>query len=157
MPSFLPTFFVRSQGLRKLYGQMFAPLLERFRLTQLEMDIILFLANNPGYDTARDIVELRHLAKSHVSVGVESLAGRGLLERFYQEGNRKVIHLRLLPAADGIVAAGREVQRQYGEALFQGFSQEEREELVRLLNRISQNVDNAFTTPGKGGRNSHGL
>lgn len=144
MPSFLPVLFIRSQGLRKLYSQMLAPLLENFHLTQLELDIILFLANNPGYDTARDIVELRHLSKSHVSVGVDSLAGRGLLERSYQAGNRKTIHLRLLPAADEIVAAGREVQQQYGETLFRGFSQAQREELVQLLDRISRNVDSAL-------------
>ena len=81
----LPTFFIRSQGIRKLYCSLFTPLLERRGLTQLEMDILLFLANNPEYDTARDIVEKRHLAKSHVSVGVDALAGRGLLERQLRE------------------------------------------------------------------------
>ena len=60
----LPAFFVRSRGAGKLYGLLFTPLLERHTLTQLEADIILFLANNPEYDTARDIVEKRHLAKT---------------------------------------------------------------------------------------------
>ena len=49
----LPALFTRSQGLRKLYGNLCAPLLARYGLTQLELDIILFLANNPEYDTAR--------------------------------------------------------------------------------------------------------
>lgn len=106
-----PAFLVQSQGMRRLYSRMLTPLLERYRLTQLEMDILLFLANNPEHDTARDMVELRHLAKSHVSAGVDSLVRRGLVERFFREGNRKVIHLRLLPAAAEPVAAGREVQR----------------------------------------------
>ncbi len=142
----LPAFFVRFRGLGKLYGQYFAPLLEQSGMTQLEIDILLFLANNPGCDTARDIVELRHLAKSHVSAGVESLARRGLLERVYREGNRKVIHLRLLPEADGLIAAGRGIQRHYGEALFRGFTQAEREELARLLDRIARNVDSALAS-----------
>ncbi len=136
----LPAFLTRSQGMRKLFSRMLTPLLERYRLTQLEMDILLFLANNSEHDTARDMVELRHLAKSHVSVGVDSLVRRGLVERFFQAGNRKVIHLRLLPAAAELVAAGRDVQRQYGEALLAGFSPEEREELTRLLERIGDNV-----------------
>ena len=106
----LPTFFIRSQGIRKLYCSLFTPLLERRGLTQLEMDILLFLANNPEYDTARDIVEKRHLAKSHVSVGVDALAGRGLLERQLREGNRKTIHLRLTEKAGPIVEEGREIQ-----------------------------------------------
>ncbi len=136
----LPAFLTRSQGMRKLYSRMLTPLLDRYQLTQLEMDILLFLANNPEHDTARDMVELRHLAKSHVSVGVDSLVRRGLVERFFQAGNRKVIHLRLLPAAAELVAAGRDVQRQYGEALLAGFAPEEREELTRLLERIGDNV-----------------
>ena len=140
----LSAFFLRSQGLRKLYGQLFAPLLERLGLTQLEMDILLFLANHPGKDTARDIVELRYLAKSHVSSGVESLAGRGMLERYYRPGNRKVIHLRLLPPAEAAVEAGREIQRQYAEILFRDFTPEERQRLDALLERIAGNVDAAL-------------
>lgn len=151
----LPAFFVRSRGLGKLYGQCFAPLLEQCGLSQIEMDILLFLANNPGYDTARDIVELRHLAKSHVSMGVESLARRGLLERGYREGNRKVIHLRLLPEAEGLVSAGREAQRQYGEILFRGFTRAEREELGRLLDRMAWNVDSALGSQEGGTQNSN--
>lgn len=140
----LPAFFIRSQGLRKLYCSLFTPLLERRGLTQLEVDILLFLANHPEYDTARDIVEKRHLAKSHVSVGVEALAGRGLLERQMRKGNRKTIHLRLTEAAAPVVAEGRDVQRQYGELLLAGFSEEERGELFRMLDRIGENVDAAL-------------
>ena len=140
----LPTFFIRSQGIRKLYCSLFTPLLERRGLTQLEMDILLFLANNPEYDTARDIVEKRHLAKSHVSVGVDALAGRGLLERQLREGNRKTIHLRLTEAAGPIVKEGRAIQREHGEILLSGFTGEERAELLRLLEKIGENVDAAL-------------
>ena len=140
----LPAFFIRSQGIRKLYSSLFTPMLERRGLTQLEVDILLFLANNPAWDTARDIVERRHLAKSHVSVGIDALAGRGLLARQMREGNRKTIHLVLTEAAAPIVEEGRAVQRQYGELLLAGFAEEEREELFRLLDRIGENVDAAL-------------
>lgn len=141
----LPVFLLtRSQGLRKLYCSLFTPMLERWALTQLEADILLFLANNPGCDTARDIVEKRHLAKSHVSVGVDALAGRGLLERQLRSGNRKSIHLCLTEAAGPIVEEGRAVQRQYEELLLAGFTAGEREELTRMLEKIGENVDAAL-------------
>ena len=143
----LPVFFIRSQGLRKLYCGLFTPMLERRALTQLEADILLFLANNPEYDTARDIVEKRHLSKSHVSVGVEALAGRGLLERRMHADNRKTIHLRLTEAAGPIVEEGRAVQRQYGELLLAGFTGEERAELARMLEKIGENVEAALRAP----------
>lgn len=137
----LPVFFTRSQGMRKLYCSLFTSMLGYWGLTQLEMDILLFLSNNPAFDTARDIVEKRHLAKSHVSAGVEALAGRGLLERRLLPGNRKTIHLRLTSAAEPVVEEGREIQQQYANILLNGFSEEERRELFRLLDKVSQNVD----------------
>ena len=137
----LPAFFTRSQGMRKLYCSLFTSVLDGWGLNQLEMDILLFLANNPGCDTARDIVEKRHLAKSHVSVGIEALASRGLLDRQLLAGNRKTIHLCLTEAAVSVVDEGRRVQQQYAQMLLEGFSQEERQELFRLLDKVSQNVD----------------
>lgn len=140
----LPAFFLRSRSMEKLYGGLFAPLLERHGLTQLEMDILLFLANNPACDTARDIVEKRRLAKSHVSVGVEALTARGLLERLRQGGNRKTIHLRLTAAAAPIVEEGRVVQRGYGERLLAGFTEEDRRQLEHLMDRVAENVEAAL-------------
>lgn len=144
----LPAFFIRSRGVIKLYNSLFVPLLEKYQLTQLEMDILLFLANNPPYDTARDIVDKRHLAKSHVSSGVESLADRGLLERSRQCGNRKTIHLHLTRQAAPIVEAGRAVQQQYGQILLEGFSAQEREMLFSFLERVGENVDAALRPAG---------
>ena len=140
----LPAFFTRLKGPGRLYSLLFLPLLEQHRLTQLEADILLFLANNPECDTARDIVEIRHLAKSHVSMGVDSLAERGLLRRLRLDGNRKTIHLRLTDAALPIVEQGRAIQRAYAGLIFDGFGEEEREELFRLLERVSKNVDAAI-------------
>lgn len=144
----LPAFFIRSRGVGKLYTSLFVPLLEKYRLTQLEIDILLFLANNPSFDTARDIVEKRHLAKSHVSSGVESLAGRGFLERSRQDGNRKTIHLRLTGRAAPVVAEGQAVQARYGRLLLDGFSEQDREMLFRLLERVGENVDAALRALG---------
>jgi len=140
----LPAFFIRSRGMVKLYNSLFGSLLEKYQLTQLEIDILLFLANNPPFDTARDIVEKRHLAKSHVSSGVDSLASRGLLERSRQDGNRKTIHLRLTEKAAPIVEEGRAVQMRYGKLLLKGFSDQEMEQLFRFLERAAENVDAAL-------------
>lgn len=140
----IPAFLVRSRGLGKLYNRLFLPLLDRYGLTQAEADILLFLANSPGHDTAHDIVERRHLAKSHISSGVDRLAARGLLERFLHEGNRKTIHLRLTDAALPIIVEGRVLQARYGELLADGFSKAELRQLQRFLDRIIQNVDTAL-------------
>lgn len=107
---------------------------------------MLFPANNAPLDTARDIAEKRHLSKSHVSVGVDDLVRRGYLERSCQDGNRKTIHLHLLPPAHEIVAAGQAIQRQYAQCLFRGFDSDEISVLAAMLNRIADNVDDELSS-----------
>ena len=51
----LPADFLDDVALlRRLYTRRFAELLRETGLNQAEMDVLLFLANNPPYDTARD-------------------------------------------------------------------------------------------------------
>ena len=49
---------------KRLYDQTMDPIAQRWDLTRMELDILLFLANAPAYDTAADIVERRRLTKS---------------------------------------------------------------------------------------------
>ena len=46
-----------------LYTQYIESVCSRHGLTRTELDILLFLANNPKFDTASDIVEMRHLSQ----------------------------------------------------------------------------------------------
>ena len=61
----------------KFYDRQFGDFSARTGLSMREIHVLLFLANNPGYDTARDISELRGLSKSQVSQAVELLAAEG--------------------------------------------------------------------------------
>ena len=70
-----------------------------YALTLTEATIISFLHNNPGRDTAADIVELRMLSKGHVSQAVESLIQKSLLLRRQDTADRRKIHLSLTPAS----------------------------------------------------------
>ena len=65
----------------KLYDSMLKPVCDHYRLTLIEANIISFLQNNPGKDTAGDIAELRMLSKGNVSQAVESLIQKALLQR----------------------------------------------------------------------------
>ena len=71
------------------YGAVCKPLCRELGLTQTAFDILLFLANNPSYRTARDIVEVRHIKANLVSVNVDKLVQEGvrmILEAIYEGG-----------------------------------------------------------------------
>ena len=79
----------------KYYDRQFLPLLERTGLSMREIHVLLFLANHPGQDTAREVTELRGLAKSQVSQAVEVLTGLGILRRQADGVDRRIIHLAI--------------------------------------------------------------
>ena len=59
------------------YGAVCRPLCQELGLAQTAFDILLFLANNPTYKTARDIVEVRHIKAHLVSIHVDRLVRHG--------------------------------------------------------------------------------
>lgn len=111
-----------------------------FGLSRVETDVLLFLHNNPDYDTAREIVELRGLAKSYVSRAVEGLAEKGQLAHEEDAADRRVVHLRLLPASREPLAAALQAQREFLDTAYRGVTGEEREALGRVLHKIARNL-----------------
>lgn len=133
--------FWESQTLIKtLYARSMEPVCKEYGLTRMELDILLFLANNPMFHTAADIVEKRRLTKSHVSVSVRTLEERGLLKKSYQQGNRKNIHLSLTEDAVPVTEAGRRAQMRFGSMAMDGFSEEELAQLKQMFCRINRNI-----------------
>ena len=80
---------------QKGYARLLEPICKKWDLTRNELDVMLFLANNPDFDRAVDIVNHRGLAKSHVSMSVTNLESRGLLERISDPADRRTVHLKL--------------------------------------------------------------
>ena len=122
------------------YNVICKPLCRELGLTQTAFDILMFLANNPAYDTAADIVRIRMLTKSHVSGALKRLETDGYLCTAYHAGNRKTIHLSLTEKADAIIKEGRRTQERFGKQLFDGFSPEQLDMLKQLLQRMYQNA-----------------
>ena len=96
----------------------------------------LFLANHPAHDTARDVTELRGLAKSQVSAAVDLLAARELLRRQPDKADRRVIHLALTDAGAALAREGQKLQSTCLDALFAGLTQSEAERCQELLEKV---------------------
>ena len=128
----------------KLYDTMLKEICGAYHLTLIEANIISFLYNNPGKDTAGDIVELRMLSKGNVSTAVEALIQKHLIEREQDKTDRRRIHLYLLPAAEPITNRISEIREQFSEEILFGFSEEERKQFEVLNDRLWENTRNAM-------------
>ena len=63
------------------YNKTCKELCHELNLPQTALDILMFLANNPQYRTARDIVEVRKIKANLVSVHVDRLVKEGRLPK----------------------------------------------------------------------------
>ena len=95
------------------YSKYRKRIMNRFSLSSAEVDVLMFLANNPALDTAADISRIRHIPKSQVSLSVRSLCD---------------------------VDYGKDVQKEFYETLFSGFTENDRAEFLRLREKIAENI-----------------
>ena len=125
---------------QSLYEKSVMPVCKTYGLTYMEFTVLMFLQNNPKYDTAAQLVKIRRLSKSHVSVSVKGLQEKGLVKGVYYPGNQKTLHLLLTEAAEPIVEAGLRAQREFGAMLVRGFSPEEVAQLQYLTDKLHENM-----------------
>lgn len=125
----------------KYYDRQFLPLLERTGLSMREIHVLLFLANHPGQDTARDVTELRGLAKSQVSQAVEVLTGRGILRRLADGTDRRIIHLSITEEGIPLAREAQAIQAACGRHLLAGLAEGERTVFLGLLERVLKETD----------------
>lgn len=88
------------------YEKLTGAVCDKYNLTQMEYDILMFLHNNPKYNTAAEIVKIRKSTKSHVSTSLRMLEEKGLIEKRQSEDNKKYIAIILLDKAKTIVNEG---------------------------------------------------
>ena len=124
--------FANKTGL--VYSAVCKPLCQKLHLPQTAFDILMFLANNPNYTTARDIVEVRHIKANLVSVNVDKLVQEGFLERRKTE-------LACTEKAQSIIEQGRRMQDDFIRRLMAGLEEEKLETFFEVIDTMNENLD----------------
>ena len=127
---------------RKGYSRVMDPLCSQWDLTRNELDVLLFLYNNPGYDRATDVAARRGMAKSHVSLSVANLEAKGLLRRRMDPEDRRTVHLELIGDAADIARQGREAQRDFFARVYAGLTPEEVAHWTAVVAKVTHNIAN---------------
>lgn len=135
-------YFETTLRARKGYSRIMDPICQQWDLTRNELDVLLFLYNNPSLDRASDIATHRGMAKSHVSLSVTTLEGKGLLRRRTDPEDRRTVHLELVGEAEYIACQGREAQSAFFSKIYAGLTADELQTWTRIVGKISENIAN---------------
>lgn len=123
------------------YTVVMQPLSAELDMAPNAMDILLFLANNPGLDTARDICTYRRLKPGIVSFHVDKLVREGYLLRTRDPGDRRRCRLVCTGKAAPIIARGQALQEQFSAQMSAGVAPDALETFQRCLTAFAQNLD----------------
>lgn len=134
------SYFDSLQQAKKAYARILEPVCAQWNITRNEMDVLLFLFNNPELDRAADIVKHRGMAKSHVSLSVNTLEARGLLKRRMDPVDKRTIHLELTDEARQIARAGQTAQKQFFDRIFSGLTPEEFFQWRAITKKVIKNI-----------------
>ena len=107
--------FANAARFADAYHTAIAPLCASTGLPPAAADILLFLANNPGCETAGEICRMRGMKPALVSFHIDRLVDEGYLLRQPVPGDRRKTALVLTAQAQPIVAEGRELQRAFAD------------------------------------------
>lgn len=135
------TSFEFSKKMATAYSEVCRPLCHELKIPQTAFDILMFLANNPEYKTAGEIVSIRKIKANLVSVNVNKLAENGFLRRKSVAGDRRKTELFLTDKAQPIVRRGREMQASFAKQLFAGISEENKRQFLNTVEAITDNLD----------------
>lgn len=123
------------------YAAACKPLCHTLHLPQTAFDILLFLANNPEYRTASDIVEFRKIKANLVSINVDRLVNEGYLIREAAPSDRRKTLLFCTEKAAPVIEKGRALQKHFMDTLMTGIDEETKEAITNGLKQMEHNLD----------------
>ena len=123
------------------YDQVCADFCREQEIARTSFDILLFLANNPTYKTASDIVEVRHIKANLVSVNVDKLVHEGLLTRCPVPNDRRKTELLCTEKAQPIIQRGRALQEAFFDRLLNGIDEARLNVFYGTLEQMGRNLD----------------
>lgn len=126
--------------LTTIYAGLCAPICRKYHVNQTCFDVLLFCANNPKHNTARDVCAVRGIKSGIASVAVETLITRGLLIRAPDPADRRCHRLLPTAEAEALIAEGRDMQKTFTDTLRRGMAEEDLEAFRRLTGQVEENM-----------------
>ena len=103
--------------------------METYGLRHVELDILYLISHEKQKDTAKDLIEIQHLSKAHISKSVDNLKQHGYIELVADEADHRKIHIRMTGKAKPVLEEFEQIR-----------AEEERSCLKRVMGKIMKNI-----------------
>ena len=142
--------------IKKIVEKAYLEMTRKYNLTNNEIAVVSYLSISEK-DTASDIVNELLFSKSHVSLSVDSLVKKGLIEKVQDQQDKKISHLLLTEKADPMINDLCLRKKEIEEIFFKGFTREEKTQFQMLIEKMVSNITEMLPKQGGGSDGNHNL
>lgn len=132
--------FLKGKKLNACRNQMFRSIRDRYGLKQAEIEILIYVYNNPGASAAEIAADMI-LQKGHVSLAKEGLQKRCCIAVTRDEKDRRCERMRITDEGTEICEEIIRQKQQFEAVLLKGFSDREIRQLTELLQKLMSNME----------------
>lgn len=127
--------------LKKLVARKVEPIMLEYDLRPVELDILVFLRKEKNVDTAKGIIERKHLSKAHISKSIENLRNGGFIQVTEDENDHRVLHIRLTEKSKEVIYKVNEIYAECRKVMQRGISSDELEVVKRVMLKMNENIN----------------
>lgn len=133
--------FMNGQQFKRLYEKKYEPLMKKYDLRKIELDVLYFLNSYKRYDTAKDIVNYKCLSKAHVSKAIENLTTRNYIAACSDKSDRRCVRLSVTDQALPVLDDMEQLWEKLAACIYEGISSDEHEVFRAVWNKIAGNIN----------------
>ena len=126
--------------LKKLFQKKYEPIIQKYDLRPVEIDILVFLDKRKHMDTAKEIIQGCHLSKAHVSKSIDNLKSRGFVDITEDEDDRRILHICLTDKSKEVIDMAMESCTKCREVMLKDISKEDIDVVKNVISKISDNI-----------------
>jgi len=132
---------INGQQFKRVYEKKCEPLMKKYDLRKIELDVLFFLYSYETYDTAKDIVNQKCLSKAHVSKAIENLTDKQYVMTWSDRQDRRCVHLSVTEEARPVLAELEALWHELEWCMYRNVSAEEQSMFTSVLNKIVRNIN----------------
>ena len=135
-------FTIMGRRVIEVYNSFFAGIREKYGINQSCVDVVMFFANHPQNNTARDLCEMRGMKTGIVSISIETLIKSGFLRRENDPKDRRLARLYLTTLAEPLSEEGHATQGRFGKVFLAGITDDELDTFWTVSEKAHDNLMN---------------
>ena len=127
--------------LKKLMAKKVEPIIQECDLRPVELDILAFLHSEKNIDTAKGIIQKKHLSKAHISKSIDNLRAKGFIQLNEDMDDHRVLHISLTEKSEEVIGKVIRAYEECKEIMERNISPDELEIVKNVIRKINQNIN----------------